>query len=553
MAMLGLALAPTLAGSYLAIRLWPSGPEPVPAEVSLAMLTLLAGAILAIIVLVRYLLDPFQKMAAARAEMQMLYYEARQDSLADGLTGLGNHRAFREALERGIESYEERRRSFSLVLIDLDDLKVVNDRDGHAAGDEMLRALARTMRDLSRHGDLLYRTGGDEFAMLLFDTDIDEATSVAERLLHFCKRPADGGRPFAFCGGISGVPYFGRQRDLVYRQADAALYWAKRHGRGSIEVFDAQRDQMPDEFDNASGNAVAEVILDKLLRPVFQPIVDLRSGRIIGFEGLIRPDPKGPLPDTAQLFAAAAASGRTVELDLACIEAVVQGARAIGSDRLLTLNLSPRTLEVKDFDAAWLLQGLVRNGISPSRVIIEMTERDEVDDIGRLRQTFAALQQYGLRLAADDVGAGNAGLRLLSQVQFDIVKIDLSLVQDGVRRLGARTVLQSLRDLALSQDARIVAEGVETAEQLHVIRELQIGAGQGFLLGRPEVSVAKTFVDVRQLETGVLIPVMEAPAGAWPSAAAVVRADDAEAISDERRAIFLPPARRRLGAEAVSA
>jgi diguanylate cyclase (GGDEF)-like protein len=553
MAMLGLALAPTLAGSYLAIRLWPSGPEPVPAEVSLAMLTLLAGAILAIIVLVRYLLDPFQKMAAARAEMQMLYYEARQDSLADGLTGLGNHRAFREALERGIESYEDRRRSFSLVLIDLDDLKVVNDRDGHAAGDEMLRALARTMRDLSRHGDLLYRTGGDEFAMLLFDTDIDEATSVAERLLHFCKRPADGGRPFAFCGGISGVPYFGRQRDLVYRQADAALYWAKRHGRGSIEVFDAQRDQMPDEFDNASGNAVAEVILDKLLRPVFQPIVDLRSGRIIGFEGLIRPDPKGPLPDTAQLFAAAAASGRTVELDLACIEAVVQGARAIGSDRLLTLNLSPRTLEVKDFDAAWLLQGLVRNGISPSRVIIEMTERDEVDDIGRLRQTFAALQQYGLRLAADDVGAGNAGLRLLSQVQFDIVKIDLSLVQDGVRRLGARTVLQSLRDLALSQDARIVAEGVETAEQLHVIRELQIGAGQGFLLGRPEVSVAKTFVDVRQLETGVLIPVMEAPAGAWPSAAAVVRADDAEAISDERRAIFLPPARRRLGAEAVSA
>ena len=551
--MLGLALAPTLAGSYLAIRLWPSGPEPVPPEVSLAMLTLLAGAILAIIVLVRYLLDPFQKMAAARAEMQMLYYEARQDSLADGLTGLGNHRAFREALERGIESYEERRRSFSLVLIDLDDLKVVNDRDGHAAGDEMLRSLARTMRELSRHGDLLYRTGGDEFAMLLFDTDIDEATSVAERLLHFCKRPADGGRPFAFCGGVSGVPYFGHQRDLVYRQADAALYWAKRHGRGSIEVFDAQRDQMPDEFDNASGNAVAEVILDKLLRPVFQPIVDVRSGRVIGFEGLIRPDPKGPLPDTAQLFAAAAAAGRTVELDLACIEAVVQGARAIGSDRLLTLNLSPRTLEVKDFDAAWLLQGLVRNGISPSRVIIEMTERDEVDDIGRLRQTFAALQQYGLRLAADDVGAGNAGLRLLSQVQFDIVKIDLSLVQDGVRRLGARAVLQSLRDLALSQDARIVAEGVETAEQLHVIRELQIGAGQGFLLGRPEVSVAKTFVDVRQLETGVLIPVMEAPAGAWPSAAAVVRADDAEVISDERRAIFLPPARRRLGAEAVSA
>jgi EAL domain-containing protein (putative c-di-GMP-specific phosphodiesterase class I) len=111
--------------------------------------------------------------------------------------------------------------------------------------------------------------------------------------------------------------------------------------------------------------------------------------------------------------------------------------------------------------------------------------------------------------------------------------------------MGARAVLQSLRDLALSQDARIVAEGVETAEQLHVIRELQIGAGQGFLLGRPEVSVAKTYVDVRQLESGVLVPTTTLPPGAWPVAAAVVAADDPEVISAERRALFMPPAPRR--------
>jgi diguanylate cyclase (GGDEF)-like protein len=559
MAMLALALVPTAAGIFLAIRLWPNGPEPVPLEVILAMLALLSGAVLAVVVLVRYVVDPFQKMADSRAELQALYREARHDSLVDGLTGLGNHRAFQEALDRVIATHEERRASFSLVLIDLDDLKLVNDRDGHAEGDEMLRSLGRTMGELSRHGDMLYRIGGDEFAMLLPDTDIEEATVVAERILHFCKRPADSSRPFAFSGGVSGVPFFARRRNLVYRQADAALYWAKRHGRGSVAVFDAERDQVADELDNASGdardsasgNAVAEIILGKLLRPVFQPIVDLRSGRILGFEGLIRPDPAGPLPDTAQLFAAAAASGRTVELDLACIEAVVQGARAIGPDRLLTLNLSPRTLEVRDFDAAWLLQGLVRNGISPSRVIIELTEREEVDDIGRLRQTFAALQQYGLRLAADDVGAGNAGLRLLSQVQFDIVKIDLTLVHDGVRRMGARAVLQSLRDLALSQDARIVAEGVETAEQLHVIRELQIGAGQGFLLGRPEVSVAKTFVDVRQLERGLDLPPAELPAGAWPTVPLPVPTDAVDVVSPERRALFMPPApaRRLLEAE----
>ena len=152
-----------------------------------------------------------------------------------------------------------------------------------------------------------------------------------------------------------------------------------------------------------------------LLVPVFQPIVDLRSGRILGFEALIRPDPRGPLPDTGRLFAAAEAVGRTVELDRACIEAVLRVATAIGPDRLLTLNISPRTLEGKDFDAGWLLQGLYRAGISPGRVIIELTERDEIADLPRLRKTFQHLQQYGLRLAADDVGAGNAGLRLLSR------------------------------------------------------------------------------------------------------------------------------------------
>ena len=551
-----MGFAPTLAplwsngdGTHMGlVQLWPEVPTPMPFDMRLTLLIVLVGAILTIIVLVRYLLHSLEEVADSQAELQVLYHEAREDALADGLTGLGNHRAFQEGLTRQITAYEEGGTPFGLLLLDLDDLKVVNDQDGHAAGDEMLRSMSQTMRELARCDDHLYRTGGDEFAILLPNSDIDDTTTLAERILHFCKRPAAGGRPSPFSGGISGVPAFTRQRDMVYRQADAALYWAKRHGRGSVEIFDSERDHLPDEFSDVTGNAVAEVVTGKLLRPVFQPIVDLRSGRVLGFEGLIRPDPNGPLPDTERLFAAAAASGRTVELDLACIEAVVKGARAIGPDRLLTINLSPRTLEVEEFDAAWLLRGLVRNGISPSRVIIELTEREEIEDLPRLRQTFAMLQQHGLRLAADDVGAGNSGLRLLSQVQFDIVKIDLSLVQDGVRQLGSRAVLRSLRDLALSQDARIVAEGVETAEQLQVIRELDIGAGQGFLLGRPNTSVDKTFVDLRRLESGLVIPADDAPE-APPTG--VPSADESEGLSPERWAMFLSPrsTRRTFGAE----
>ena len=501
---------------------------------------MVAGALLAVIVLGRYFLNPFEEMADAREELQTLYHEAREDALEDGLTGLGNHRAFQERLARADQDL--RRAGYALQPCAHGPRRPQGrERPGRSsAGDEMLVGMARTMRELARDTDHLYRTGGDEFAMIMPNTEPDEGMTVAERILHFCKRPPGGGRPAAFSAGVSGVPRFSRQRDMVYRQADAALYWAKRHYRGSVEMFEPERDLLPDELTDATANAVAEVVTGKLLRPVFQPIVDLRSGRILGFEGLIRPDPNGPLPDTNRLFAAAAASGRTVDLDLACIEVVVNAASAIGPDRLLTLNLSPRTLEVKDFDAAWLLSGLVRNGISPSRVIIELTEREEVDDLGRLQQTFNLLQQYGLRLAADDVGAGNSGLRLLSQVHFDIVKIDLALVQSGVNRQSARAVLESLRDLALSQDTRMIAEGVETARQLQVIREMQIGAAQGFLLGRPDASVEKTYVDVQQLESGVVLPLAAPVQSAWP-AGAVSETDDDE-IPEERRAIFLPPA-----------
>ncbi len=227
------------------VQLWANGPAPMPFEVRLAMLALLAGAIVSVIVLVRYIIRPFEKMAVSRDELQVLYHEAREDSLADGLTGLGNHRAFQEELARQVAVHEERGVTFSLVLLDLDDLKVVNDREGHVAGDDMLRSMARRMRELARANDRLFRTGGDEFAIILPAADIEDAVTVASRILHFCKRPTDADRPFAFSSGVSGVPYFARQRDRVYRQADAALYWAKRHGRGSVEVFDPERDQLP--------------------------------------------------------------------------------------------------------------------------------------------------------------------------------------------------------------------------------------------------------------------------------------------------------------------
>jgi EAL domain-containing protein (putative c-di-GMP-specific phosphodiesterase class I) len=302
---------------------------------------------------------------------------------------------------------------------------------------------------------------------------------------------------------VSACPALATTRAQLYAQADAALYWCKRHGRASIDVFDPVRDRAANlEASNELSSAIARVVTDRLVRPVYQPIVDLTTGRVIGFEGLSRPTADSGFADPASMFTAAEAVGRTVELDLACLNAVVAGARHMPADQMLTINISPRTVEAPHFSADALMALLGRYSIEPERVVVELTEREQVEDVNRLQTNLSALQRHGLRIAADDVGAGNAGLRLLSQMRFDIVKIDLSLVQDGTERDTSRAVLRSLRELAARWEAFVIAEGLETASQLRMVRELGMAAGQGYLLARPMPEPNMLSVDLAALEAG---------------------------------------------------
>jgi diguanylate cyclase (GGDEF)-like protein len=488
------------------IHLWPVSPDApsyalVGALVAFALIVLIVAAVTA-----RTFLQPFDDLAESQAQLEVLYREAREDSLHDGLTGLGNHRSFQEELDRQLGLYRRHDVPVALLLIDLDDLKVVNDGEGHPAGDRLLVGMANAIRDTLRYGDRAFRIGGDEFAVILPHTDGDNALVAANRLRHFCLRPAAGERVIPFSGGISSVPQLAADRNELFRQADAALYRCKRNGRGTVAIFDADRDLVPqDASGQGAATAVRDIVRARNLTPVYQPIVDLRDGSVLGFEGLIRPGASSPFANPGELFAAAAAAGRTVELDLACFEVVAAGSVAISPEQVLTINLSPQTLETQDFTAGWLLEILARYQVSPGRVIVELTEREAITDLDRLRRNVAALQHAGVRLAADDVGAGNAGLRLLSQVRFDIMKIDLSLVQDGAQHDSSRAVLRSLMDLASRQGAVTIAEGLETAEQLRSLRELGITTGQGYLLGRPGHNLGLGRVDIEALAAGMLI------------------------------------------------
>jgi len=435
------------------------------------------------------------------SEARGAYERARLDARMDPLTGLGNHRAFQEELARQVADSARQKRPLSLAMIDLDDLKRLNDTDGHAAGDQLLATLGRLIRATVRPSDHSFRIGGDEFAILLPATSTEAAYGVVRRLL----ASATGGHPtlhdtrrFSFSAGISTYPTPSTDTVRLTHHADAALYWAKRHGRTDIQVFNPFRHGAVDDERSAEelSEAVARVASTRALRPVYQPIISLVTGQPVGFEGLVRPAPDSGFPNAQSLFTAAEIADRIVELDMAAIETIVARVGQLPSGLYLSLNLSPRSLETEQFHVGELIGILRRYGLEPGQVVVELTEREAIEDLSRLKANLDRVRAAGLRIAADDVGSGNAGLRLLSEIAFDIVKIDLSLVQRGLLHESSLAVLRGLREMARRSGAAVVAEGVETPEQLVVLQRLGITSAQGYLLGRPLDRPVATPVDL---------------------------------------------------------
>jgi diguanylate cyclase (GGDEF)-like protein len=452
------------------------------------------------------ILEPAERLDRARVVLEDAYTRARAESLRDALTGLGNHRSFQEELERQWVASARYHTRLSLVIVDLDDFGKVNDAEGHAGGDRVLVGVAGLLTAGLRRSDQAFRIGGDEFAILMPGVDADGAYLAMRRLLAtVLERGADDRRrnapamqPWSFTVGIAAVPGTATDRATMYREADAALAFGKKHGRTCVSVFDPERHGSPGSERSEAGRAtlVAQVAAAGALKTVFQPIYDLSSGRARGFEALSRPLPGSGFADATDLFTAAEAFGRTVELDLASLTTSIAAFARLGLPGSLTLNLSPRSLESDQFSVHALVKLLQRHAVDPARVVLELTEREAVEDMDRLIRAVDSCRAAGMRVAADDVGAGNAGLRLLSQIRFDIVKIDLSLIHGGAVRVTSQEVVQTLKDLADRWEALVIAEGIETVEQLQFVRSLGIRAGQGYLLGIPSENPSADPVDL---------------------------------------------------------
>jgi diguanylate cyclase (GGDEF)-like protein/PAS domain S-box-containing protein len=424
-----------------------------------------------------------------RLEEQLVH-----DALHDPLTGLANRVLFREHVERALAGRRRRRTKIAVLFLDLDNFKVVNDSLGHRAGDRLLVEVARRLSATIRTTDVAARQGGDEFTILLDRVrNVDEATATADRLAEDLRKPIEVDGRAIVVGvsiGIAMADGPGIDTDDLLAHADAAMYVAKSLGRGRHAVFDpAMRTQVRSrlEMETELRTAIAE----RQFELHYQPIVELASSRIVGFEALVRwRHPKRGLIQPMDFIPLAEVSGLIVPLGRlitaeACRQLRILRAGGLGAETLtMSVNVSPRQAIEPGF-AAEVGAILIQTGLVPSALVLEITESLMLDASDASDSSLRQLRDMGVRLVVDDFGTGFSALEYFKRFAVQGLKIDRSFI-DGLGRSREDTaIVTATLAFARALELSVTAEGVETTDQLERLQELGCLQGQGFLFSRP--------------------------------------------------------------------
>ncbi|MFI4914020.1 MAG: putative bifunctional diguanylate cyclase/phosphodiesterase [Steroidobacterales bacterium] len=420
-----------------------------------------------------------------RLNDERLYRQAHYDSL----TALPNRLLFRDRLSQEIASTVDGSQRGALLYVDLDHFKKVNDSMGHIAGDQLLTIVAQRLRSCVKDGDTVARLGGDEFSVILRNIDSPEAArDVAARIIESLRRPVNvGGRDHRICAsiGITLFPDDGNTIEQLMRNADLAMYQAKDNGRSRATFFDGKiaRPQSP---------AVAASGLYRALRRrefslYYQPQYSLSSGALIGLEALLRwQPPRESMRLPGEFVPAAEESGLIVDigiwvLEAACTQLAEWRQQNIAPQRL-ALNVSAQQLRGPEFTRL-VQRVLERTDIPPHMLELELTESVLADE--EARQTLNNLAALGVRLALDDFGTGYSSLSYLRRHPVHAIKIDRSFVQEVAENVQAAALAETIIKMAHALNKEVIAEGVETIDQLEFLRERGCDAAQGFALARP--------------------------------------------------------------------
>jgi len=409
----------------------------------------------------------------------------------DGLTQLPNRELFLDRLGVALVQARRQQSGVAVVFVDLDNFKVVNDSLGHSVGDALLRTLSRRLKSTVREADTVARFGGDEFTLFLPGVqDADDVLRIVRKLQDTLRAPVDlDGREFSVHAsiGVALFPQDAQDAEGLIRSADTAMYRAKELGHGQLEFYTPAlgvrvREQL--DIDGRLRRAVAAGELELH----YQTVTDLGQGMVRGFEALVRWRDGGRLIPPAEFVPAAETMGGILVLGAwvlrkAC-EELRQVTLEIGGSPWVAVNLSARQFHAVDI-LEQVRRALEESGLAPARLELEITESAALQGQQATLERLKQLKELGVRLAIDDFGTGFSSFAYLQRFPIDTLKIDRSFVEDVATNPSSSGIARAIVAVGHQLGLRIVAEGVETEEQLRLLSLLGCDFVQGFLFGTP--------------------------------------------------------------------
>lgn len=429
-------------------------------------------------------------------DLKMAERQIYHQAFHDALTGLPNRALFMEILNMAIKRSKRRKGySFAVLYLDIDRFKLVNDSLGHNIGDKLLIAFANRIQKSLREIDSLARFGGDEFVILLEDIESEEyASSVAERLQEELKRPfmVDGKEVYAPASfGVMSDTRDYDQAEKIIRDADSAMYHAKEKGKAQYKVFDKKLHAKAMHLLQRETD-LRKAIHSNQFENLYQPIVDLKTASLVGFEALIRWNhPQLGLINPDSFISIAEETGLIIPITQLVIDSACRDLQKwqmrLKEIVLLSMNVN---ISSKHFMMPSLMGDiqkiLNKTGLPPEQLKLEITETALMEDAEDTIQLVYQLKDYGLRLIIDDFGTGYSSLSYLQRLPIDTIKVDRSFISRIQNKPdGNRNIVEAIISLAHRLDMVVVAEGVESPEQYALLLDLNCQLGQGYLFSRP--------------------------------------------------------------------
>ena len=435
------------------------------------------------------LLNMAGSIFAINSYMKQLEFFATRDPL----TRLYNQRVFWELLGYEVQRAKRHNYKFALFVIDIDNFKLINDTYGHEFGDRFLSEVARQLRRVFRSEDILARYGGDEFCAILPYVDSEGAVVVANRLIesvrNFYVETPDGKRVNVTVSvGVVIFPDHGEDPKDLFALADEIMYKAKKLGKNRFLIAGEEDTTLFEEETVKKNLLITDALEEDRIIPYFQPIVDLSSGEVFGYEVLMRIDTGERVVPASEFIETAENMGVIHKLDLRVIEKAISKVKGISCNTYLFFNLSPKVIINPEFLER--VRDIVESeGYEKGKVVFEITERETVRNIELLKEFIQSLKEEGFKFAVDDFGSGFASFTYLKRLPIDFIKIEGDFVRGVATSTIDRAFVESAVSMAKVLGIRTVAEFVEDGATLEIVKEIGVDLVQGFYIGMPSEKV----------------------------------------------------------------